>query len=98
MTTPALKPCPFCGGKAMLLTGRYAEDAMETWVECASCNCSTDRVEDAYSDQDTAAAIWNNRHPSTEFSDWLNQGPKLAHAAGCYVGIKVTALQDQEPR
>ena len=28
--------------------------------------------------------------PSEEFAAWLTQGPKLAAAAGCYVGIKVT--------
>ena len=28
--------------------------------------------------------------PSEAFSAWLNQGPKLAAAAGCHVGIKVT--------
>jgi hypothetical protein len=28
--------------------------------------------------------------PSEAFSVWLNEGPKLAAAAGCHVGIKVT--------
>lgn len=32
--------------------------------------------------------------PSTAFSDWINQGPKLAKAAGVYVGITV---YDKEP-
>lgn len=28
--------------------------------------------------------------PSIAFHKWLNKGPKLAAAAGCYVGIKVS--------
>lgn len=28
--------------------------------------------------------------PEEEFAGWLNEGPKLAKAAGCHVGIKVT--------
>lgn len=28
--------------------------------------------------------------PSEAFAEWINQGPKLASAAGCHVGIKVT--------
>lgn len=32
--------------------------------------------------------------PSDAFAAWLNEGPKLALAAGCYVGIKVTGLKE----
>ena len=28
--------------------------------------------------------------PSERFARWLEEGPKLAKAAGCHVGIKVT--------
>lgn len=30
--------------------------------------------------------------PAERFARWLEDGPKLAKAAGCYVGIKVSAL------
>lgn len=30
------------------------------------------------------------------FARWLELGPKLASAAGCYVGIKVTELEPHE--
>ena len=62
-----LKPCPFCGSKAKIKNMRCAEDAVETWVECTGCLCSTDRIEDAYSDSEAAASLWNDRRaPSTE--------------------------------
>jgi hypothetical protein len=33
------------------------------------------------------------RTASEAFADWLNKGPKLALAAGCHVGIKVTGAK-----
>lgn len=39
--------------------------------------------EDEWPDEDGKTA-------AERFADWLNQGPKLAKAAGLYVGIKVT--------
>lgn len=36
------------------------------------------------------AAFRPNLTPWEQFSAWLVQGPKLAAAAGCHVGIKVT--------
>ena len=34
----------------------------------------------------------NFGNPSERFARWLEDGPKLAKAAGLYVGIKVTAV------
>lgn len=31
-----------------------------------------------------------------QFAAWLNAGPKLAKAAGCYVGIKVTPAPQEK--
>lgn len=56
-----LKPCPFCGGDAKMKSSQCSEDCVETWVECVDCHASTDRAEDAYSDPDTAASLWNAR-------------------------------------
>jgi hypothetical protein len=36
--------------------------------------------------------------PSEVFADWLNKGPKLAAAAGCHVGIKVTEAKPAEAK
>jgi hypothetical protein len=33
---------------------------------------------------------------SEAFAKWLSEGPALAAAAGCFVGIKVTALEDDK--
>ena len=35
--------------------------------------------------------------PQELFAKWLEEGPRLAKEAGCYVGIKVTALK-ADPR
>lgn len=56
-----LKPCPFCGGKAKMHTGRAAEDAEYAQVTCGGCSTSTDFFEDAYAPTDDAAYAWNRR-------------------------------------
>lgn len=32
------------------------------------------------------------RTPAEEFAQWLELGPKLSKAAGCYVAIKISSL------
>ena len=40
-TEDGLKPCPFCGGKALLMYGpNYAYNLYEAWVCCKSCGAS----------------------------------------------------------
>jgi Lar family restriction alleviation protein len=56
-----LLPCPFCGGKAKLRTGRAAEDAEYAQVTCGGCSTSTDFFEDAYAPTEDAAHAWNRR-------------------------------------
>lgn len=46
-----LKPCPFCGGEAVLMQGYYYG------IECKSCFSRTD----LYSDTKSAVEAWNNR-------------------------------------
>jgi len=57
----ALKPCPFCGGKAKLCTGRAAEDAEFAQVICTDCRVQIDYFEDAYAPTADAVAAWNRR-------------------------------------
>lgn len=54
----ALRAC-ICGGKPRCRSVQVAEDAVDTWVECGSCNRKTDYIEDAYSDRATAEWQWN---------------------------------------
>jgi DnaJ-class molecular chaperone len=54
-----LRPCPHCGGRAETIAQRAGEDLMETWGQCTVCKARGEEVEDAYSDHDTAAWIWN---------------------------------------
>lgn len=56
-----LKNCPFCGGKAKMLTYRTGEDSMGAHVECTVCYVSTQASDDAYADTASVAAIWNRR-------------------------------------
>jgi hypothetical protein len=42
-------------------------------------------------------AISSDLTASEAFAAWLNRGPKLAAAAGCYVGIKVTEAKPALP-
>ena len=56
-----LKTCPCCDGPAKSHSSQVAEDVTETWVACEACGLSTDRVEGAYSEHETAVALWNRR-------------------------------------
>jgi Lar family restriction alleviation protein len=49
-----LKPCPFCGGKAVHQVNLLAR------IRCSSCNAQTN----GYLEHSTAIANWNKRQPS----------------------------------
>lgn len=51
---------------------------------------------EARGDDNVQKAISSLSQPSPDeaFAAWINAGPKLALAAGCYVGIKVYASED----
>ena len=51
-----LKPCPFCGGKAELITEYLVIGLAVTKVQCTSCESST-----ALTNRKKAIAIWNRR-------------------------------------
>lgn len=57
-----LKPCPFCGGRAVLYTSQVAEDAVVAFIVCESCGTETEKFEDTYAPKDDAVAAWNLRH------------------------------------
>lgn len=47
-----LKPCPFCGGEAHIITA-----VGESWVRCDKCRATTE----AYTDEQLTIAAWNRR-------------------------------------
>mgnify|MGYP001497897136 CR=1 FL=1 len=52
-----LKPCPFCGGEAVL-----AFDANDTEITCLPhCRKCDGMIERWFTDADEAAAAWNRR-------------------------------------
>ena len=55
--TEELKPCPFCGGRGVLLFKRVNEE-MRYKVFCRKCGVGT-----MYENQETSViAKWNSRH------------------------------------
>ena len=49
-----LKPCPFCGGEAELMVGKYYGTK---WVECKTCHAESD----AFDTRAEAIDAWNRR-------------------------------------
>jgi Lar family restriction alleviation protein len=65
-TTPELKPCPFCGGKAAVFKRSESRDYDESFIiACAECR---ERINPFYTLFDAAAA-WNA---------WFRRGIKNA--------------------
>ena len=53
-----LKPCPFCGGKAVLIPNEDTPFTIGPWVECPHCHVGQQYVS-MY--EDDAIAAWNRR-------------------------------------
>lgn len=58
-----LKPCPFCGGKAVLKIKSFDIFNNAAFVECKKCHARTDLVEASlhYTAVDRAKDFWNRR-------------------------------------
>lgn len=55
--TEELKPCPFCGGEAIL-----CENIDRAYVYCKECGCQTD---ESHATARYAAEAWNTRYKRT---------------------------------
>ena len=58
-----LKPCPFCGGKAVLKIKSFDIFNNAAFVECKKCHARTDLIEASlhYTAVDRAKDFWNRR-------------------------------------
>jgi hypothetical protein len=60
---PGGKPCPFCGGRAELMT---VQPALPRWIVCChECRASTCPL----AEPQDAVAFWNRRHGASADSD-----------------------------
>ena len=56
-----LKPCPFCGGKAMLIANRYRHEQTSFFVKCSNEECEV--IPETYENEiiDFVIKAWNRR-------------------------------------
>lgn len=53
-----LKPCPFCGGQAVVQEMHYSMLQSENFVKCINCGAESSRY---YDDIHSAIKAWNRR-------------------------------------
>ena len=63
-----------CGSEKLRLNhSRIAEDAMSSWVSCMTCGAMGEETDDAYTDPEGAADLWNRyprtKHPANALSE-----------------------------
>ena len=70
--TPVLLPCPFCGGKSVLVkSNEYRDDGVIEYPKCTSCGAHSTNV------KDDSIKEWNTRVYSEEVQEALEkQMPK----------------------
>lgn len=56
-----LKPCPFCGGEAEIVKGRYANGTIVYKVRCANVTDCKVLPETIFGEKEKAIAAWNRR-------------------------------------
>lgn len=66
-----LKPCPFCGGKAV-----FVKSGASAWIRCSDCGC-------VYPDdarEDEAFNLWNSRPIEDDLNEQIRRFKKYAEA------------------
>lgn len=61
MSEQNLKPCPFCGGEAIVRKERYVTIEEKWIVECNSPTCVCKPKTIVYPSQESAVNAWNRR-------------------------------------
>jgi len=56
-----LKPCPFCGGRAVMKTGAVRFHVVTHYVRCEKCG-STQWSGKYKRTKEEAISVWNTRH------------------------------------
>ena len=56
-----LKPCPFCGGNAMIIANRHRHDQTTFYVKCNNINCGVIPETYEVNSINYAIEIWNGR-------------------------------------
>lgn len=72
-----MKPCPFCGGEAVMCG---YQDEMLHYVKCRDCGACSDG---AQLSAETAAAAWNRRAERTCTLEWRDDGEGYAPNVRC---------------
>lgn len=68
MNKEKLKPCPFCGGEAVLkIYQNYEHDISFAYVYCGECGAKIN----CYASQEAAAERWNGRVNKRAESKWI---------------------------
>lgn len=68
-----IKPCPFCGGKAVML----GEDDGMYQVVCPDC---AGTIDDFYNEKEVAAEKWNTRQIEDNLNEQIGRFKKYAEA------------------
>lgn len=84
-----MTPLPSAGPKDEL---RKAAEFLIWWKDRGK---PTDDAIEAWDALRAALAPETQKSAATVFGEWLNDGPRLAKAAGLYVGIKVSPASSE---
>jgi Lar family restriction alleviation protein len=101
MINSELKPCPFCGGRAYLIS-REKFKKKGKYIYCKNCRASSN---DEYTTNENAIAAWNERHiswgllmdildnyyPADIFSDLKSQ---LSKDIGSQIARKIREINE----
>ena len=75
MSKVKLLPCPFCGGKAKIISQNSVEDKYA--IMCTNIWCIAFDIEPAYLEKFDAIKAWNTRKPMERIAERLETEKKM---------------------